>query len=146
MILDFEKDLNDNLQTFLEKFIPVFSRIQHYEEVLQEGAVETPATISEAMKELVSLYSTLNSATALLQAKTAVYEAKSYIVVKENAERLAMKVTERYLNSQVDVTCEPYHRAVAIFTSCRDNCDRIISVLQSSLKHTERENALTKHS
>ena len=142
-LLRIEADLNNNLQSFVESFVSVFDRVVHYEVSLREGAVETPAAIDEAMKELVALYSTLNTATALLQAKITIHEAKEYIQFKDQSN--GIKTTERYINSQVDIKSEHYHRACAIFQSCRDNCDRMISVLQSSLKAVERDFALTKH-
>ena len=145
-IQEVENQLNKDVVEFLAGYSPVFDRIVWHEEALREGAINTPGAIDESMKELVSLYSTLNTATAFVETKTTVNEAKAYIKCKESIERLGMKVTEKYINSQVDIECEPYHRLCKIFETYRDSCDRMISVLQSSLKHAERENAITKHS
>ena len=140
-IADIESNLDKSLEMFLQSYIETFERVQHYEVMLSEGTVETPGAIDSSMKELVALYATLNTATAILQGRTSVQEARAYINYKDQTNGL--KVTETYIKSQVDLACEPYHRLVAIFTSCRDNCDRMISVLQSSLKHAEREKALS---
>lgn len=139
-INEIEQKLNGDLAQFLHSYIEVFERIQHYELMLSEGTVETPGAIDSAMKELVALYSTLNLATALINAKLAVHEARAYIQFKDQSNGL--KTTESYLKSQVDLATEPFNRISVIFSSCRDNCDRMISVLQSSLKHAEREKIL----
>ena len=140
IIADIQTLIDKNLETFLLSYIEVFERVQHYELVLSEGTVETPAAIDSAMKELVALYSTLNTATALIKAKTTVNDARAYIQFKDQSNGL--KTTETYIRSQVDLACAPYHRICAIMESSRDNCDRMISVLQSSLKHAEREKAI----
>ena len=143
-VLEIEEELNTSTLEFLAGYAPVFDCIVSYEGSLREGVISTPGAIDEAMKELVALYSTLNTATALVETKTTIQEAKAYIQFKDLSNGL--KTTERYLTSQVDLACESYHRLCKIFETYRDSCDRMISVLQSSLKHTERENALTKHS
>ncbi len=139
-IQELERNLEQGLDIFYDKYKDTFERIQHHEIALREGAVETPAAINDAMKELVSLYSTLNTATALIESKTKVKEAQSYI---SNNDRLnGTKPSEKYINSFVVQDVNLYMRACKIFSNYRDSCDRMTSVLQSSLNYAKKERVI----
>ena len=132
--------LEKGLDVFYDKYKDVFERIQHYEVILREGAVESPAAINEAMKELVSLYSTLNTATAFIESKTKVKESQSYI---QHSDRLnGSKPSENYIKSFVAQDANLYFRACKVFSNYRDSCDRMTSVLQSSLNYAKKERVI----
>ena len=139
-IEELEKQLDSGLDAFYLRYKEVFERIQHHELALREGAVETPAAINDAMKELVSIYSTLNTATALVESKTKVKEAQSYINRSDSLN--GTKPSEKYINSFVVQDVSLYMRACKIFSNYRDSCDRMTSVLQSSLNYAKKERVI----
>ena len=139
-IQELERDLEQGLDIFYAKYKDTFERIQHHELALREGAVETPAAINDAMKELVSIYSTLNTATALVESKTKVKEAQSYINRSDSLN--GTKPSEKYINSFVVQDVSLYMRACKIFSNYRDSCDRMTSVLQSSLNYAKKERVI----
>lgn len=139
-IQELERDLEQGLDIFYAKYKDTFERIQHHEVALREGAVETPAAINDAMKELVSIYSTLNTATALVESKTKVKEAQSYINRSDSLN--GTKPSEKYINSFVVQDVSLYMRACKIFSNYRDSCDRMTSVLQSSLNYAKKERVI----
>jgi hypothetical protein len=146
MILsDIEKYFADpnKLQELIVICSQDFDRIAHYETLLAEGAIDNPGEIDKAMHELVSIFSRLNVISRIAESYKNRVEAQEYFAERIKLENQGSKPTEKHLDLHARRQAEPYRRIVAIFEGYRDSSDRMISVLQSSLKSMERERHAT---
>ena len=140
--IEFYFQNSENLDKVFDAYDETFDRIKYFEDSLKAGAVDNPVVTQEVLKELVAIYSWLNVTTKIAESYKETAEAKHYTKLKMEAETKGEKVSNASLEKETDLFISNYRRICNIFTGYRDSCDRMISVLQSCLKSTDREKSL----
>lgn len=129
----------ENLNGVIDKFLESFERIGHFEDCLKNSTIDNPHLVKEALNELAAIYSVLNVVARVAEAYRINKELYFYHIKKMECDKLSIKYTEKQLESDSRLKVEAYRRISSIFEGYRDSCDKMISVLQSSLKSIERE-------
>jgi|WetSurSiteA1Bulk_404760.scaffolds.fasta_scaffold00683_15 hypothetical protein len=129
----------EKLPELLEQYQEVFDVILYWESCLKNDAVDTPSETDKAMKQLASVYSTLNVVARIAETYKINAESKYYNVKRMELENEGHKTVAASLENEATEHVSDYRRIRNIFEGYRDSCDRLISVLQSSLKSAERE-------
>lgn len=135
---------NGNLEELLEKYDEVFDRVVYYEGCFRNEAIETPHDIALAMNEITALYSSLNIVSKIADAYKINLEDKYYNNRRIEIEKEGKKSVAGNLEKESSLHVSDYRRVRNIFEAYRDSCDKMIFVLQSSLKSTEREKGLQR--
>jgi len=140
---DIEKYFKDEkgLEQLLLKYKEVFEKINYYEGLFKDGILSTPNETDDAMKQLGSIYSTLNVVATIADTQKKNIEDKYFVDLrnKKIKKKKGDKVIAAVLDKESSVHVALYRRVRNIFQAYRDSCDRLISICQSSLKSLDKE-------
>lgn len=117
----------------------IFNRIVFFQNALRAGAIDHPNDVDKALKELVALYSHLNVVARIADNWLVLAEEGYFNARKIEADKNKEKYSIAALEKEAEVHAFDFLRVKNIFEAYRDSCDRIISVLQSSLKSLDKE-------
>jgi hypothetical protein len=136
-------ETHEGMTKLLEEFKEAFERIEFVSDLFKEGNVNTHQLTDQIMKELGGWYSSLNVVVMLSETKKKNHEACYFNSVRNQMENVGKKkVIAAVIDREVSESASSIRRIRNIFQSYRDNCDRLMSVCQSSLKALEREKGM----
>lgn len=123
----------------LNNFQETFSRLSAIEHEFANGCFITPDAINTIMLELAGHYAFLNSKKTDLE----IEKFKQSISIRDNIQNEAntcgIKVPKTRLEQEVDAKLVDIVTDIMILEGKLQNCDKLISVCQSSLKSIDRE-------
>lgn len=132
-----------NLVLLLTQYQELFGRVNEYSSQLRKGILTDNCYLTDgAMKELAGIFMSLNSVCYIGEIEVSFKESKQFKKMRIEKEGIGEKPSVSLISKEADIEIIEFQRALALFKSYRDNCDRAISVLQSSLKGLGKEKGL----
>lgn len=133
-----EKKLNE----LIEKYQELFDLVDYYANIFKEGVITTAEETDDAMKKLSGIYMSLNTVTGIAEAQLKKQEDKYFDNRWNEMEELGEKPVVARLEREASLHVAKYREIRNLFRDYTNNCDKTISVCQSSLKALEREKQL----
>ena len=128
-----------NLDGLLTKYGECFERLDHFTNAFKTGSIDNSLMTDMTLKELGAIFSSLNIVAQLSEYYFELAEATEITNLRIHLESNKEKVVASLLEKQAELTVTDYKRICVIFQTFRDNCDKLISICQSSLKSGDQE-------
>ena len=129
----------------LEKYKETFERLTAIEHEFSNGCLNTPDSINTIMLELAGHYTFLNSQKTDLE----VEKFKRSIAIRDEiqgeAKTLGTRVAKNQLEQDIDCKLSELVSDIMMLEGKLLNCDKLISVCQSSLKSLDREKRMPNY-
>jgi len=129
----------------LEKYKETFDRLTLIEHEFSNGCLNTPDSINTIMLELAGHYTFLNSQKIDLD----VEKFKRSIAIRDKiqgeARTLGTRVAKNQLEQDIDCELSELVANIMYLEGKLLNCDKLISVCQSSLKSLDREKRMPNY-
>lgn len=132
------------LEHLLINYKDSFERIDYYQDLFKNGAIQSLEETDSAMKELAGYYMSLNAVVVLVDTFKMKLEDQYYFSKRVDATNMGEKFVHSYIEKEASLHVSNYRRVRNIFQFYRDNCDKAILVCQSSLKSLDKEKYLNK--
>jgi hypothetical protein len=129
----------DSLNGLIELYYDLFERIQKYEKDLKDGRMDTDLDMQTGLKELASIFSSLNVVYHLASFFETQQKNTFYIQKKIELEKSGTKYSETSLKTEAHHQANSYVRITSIFGAYRESCEKLIYVLQTSLNNLHKE-------
>ena len=128
----------------LEKYKETFDRISAIEQEFINRCHQHPSAINDVMLELAGLYTYLNEEKTLLD----VEKFKKSSQLKDDyisSQMAGVKISKASIDEKIDIELSELVIDIMTLEGKLQNCDKLISVCQSSLKSIQREGRLPNY-
>ena len=123
----------------LTEYKEVFDRLEAIEQEFRKGHISTPDVTDNILKELASYYAYLS--TRITEKEIEKLDKSKDLVETSvsEAKQLGIKVNKSTMDRDIDFKLLDLVKEIMTLETKRNNCDKFISVCQSSLKSLDRE-------
>jgi len=129
----------EQLGKLLQSYSEVFDKIDYYQDLFQNGAIDTPGETDKIMKELTGIFMSISIIATIADSEKTNRESRKYNTLRIEASNRGEKPVVAQLDREASAFVAPYRKIRNIFQAYRDVCDRAISVCQSSLRFMDKE-------